>query len=34
MVITYAIVRIYYWRQDARRAEPMQEHIQSSENMK
>jgi hypothetical protein len=34
MAITYAIVRIHYWRQDARRAEPMQEHIQRSENMK
>jgi hypothetical protein len=34
MVITYVIVRIYYWRQDARRAEPMPNHVQNSENVK
>ncbi len=34
MVITYVIVRIYYWRQDARRAEPMPSNIQNSENLK
>jgi hypothetical protein len=34
MVITYAIVRIYYWRRDARRAEPMHTHIQNSDNVK
>jgi hypothetical protein len=34
MVITYVIVRIYYWRQDARRAEPMPSNIQNSENVK
>lgn len=34
MVITYAIVRIYYWRQDARRAESVQNRIQNSENVK
>ena len=34
MVIAYVIVKIYYWRQDARRAEQMQNHIQNSENVK
>jgi hypothetical protein len=33
MVIAYVIVRIYYWRQDAR-AESMQNRIQNSENVK
>jgi hypothetical protein len=34
MVIAYVIVKIYYWRQDARRAEQIQNHIQNSENVK
>jgi hypothetical protein len=34
MVITYVIVRIYYWRQDVRRAEPIPNHVQNSENVK
>jgi hypothetical protein len=34
MVITYVIVRIYYWCQDARRAEPMPNHMHNSENVK
>jgi hypothetical protein len=34
MAIAYVIVRIYYWRQDARRAEPMPNHVQNSENVK
>ena len=34
MVITYEIVRIYDWRQDARRAEPMPSNIQNLENVK
>jgi hypothetical protein len=34
MVITYVIVRIYYWRQDARRAEPTHNLAQTSEKVK
>jgi hypothetical protein len=34
MVITYVIVRIYYWRQDARRADLLHNPVQNSENVK
>ena len=34
MVIAYVVVKIYYWRQDARRAASMQNRIQNSENVK
>jgi hypothetical protein len=34
MVITYVIVRIYYWRQDARHARAMQSPVQNPENVK
>jgi hypothetical protein len=34
MVIAYVIVRMYYWRRDAWRAEPMHSHIENSENVK
>ena len=34
MVIAYVIVRIYYWRQDARRAEPLRNDVRESENGK
>jgi amino acid transporter len=34
MLVAYVIVRIYYWRRDARRAELMPTHVQNSENMK
>jgi len=34
MVVTYVIVRIYYWRQDARRAKPLRSDVQNPENAK
>jgi hypothetical protein len=34
VVITYVIVRIYYWRQDARRANLLHNPVQNSENLK
>ena len=34
MIITRAIVRIYYWRQDARRAEPLRNDVRELENGK
>lgn len=34
MIITHAIVRIYYWRQDARRAEPLRNDVRELENGK
>ena len=34
MVITYVIVRIYYWRQDVRHASAQINHVRNSENVK
>ena len=34
MVITYVIVRIYYWRQDVRHASAHLNHVRNSENVK
>ena len=34
MVITYVIVRIYYWRQDTRHADLLHNPVQNSENVK
>jgi len=34
MVTAYAVIRIYYRRQDARRAEPLNNGIQNSEGVK
>jgi hypothetical protein len=34
VVITYVIVRIYYWRQDVRQASAQLNHVRNSENVK
>jgi hypothetical protein len=34
MLITYVIVRIYYWRQDARRADLLHNPVQNAEKVK